>query len=260
MVFIPSALGSDQLGLIEGAVEQSLAVPTQSTRRWYLDSGTTFHDDIGDDSTRERYLEIARLARIADIVASLWCTKELWYMGEQIFLKEGGFCRRTPWHQDTSYLPIQGEHLVSVWISLDPVPRQHALEFVRGSHQGTVYNGSAFDSRDDTAPVYATNLAPRLPDIEAHRDSWDIVSWEVSPGDVIVFHLGVLHGGAGTEPGMRRRTASLRFIGPDAIYDGRRLEPLGMKTGNDDALESLYDRLAPGDLFRSPAFPKVWPK
>ena len=53
---------------------------------------------------------------------------------------------------------------------------------------------------------------------------------------MIVFHLGMLHGGAGTAPGMRRRTVSLRFLGPDVVFDGRPRDERGAQEGNDAAL------------------------
>src|SRR5260370_17178352 len=81
--------------------------------------------------------------------------------------------------------------------------------------------GSRFDADDDTAPLYQDGTLPRLPNIEAERDRWDIVSWAVEPGDVLVFHPGMLHGGAPTLPSQRRRTLSLRFFGDDAIHAPR---------------------------------------
>ncbi len=38
------------------------------------------------------------------------------------------------------------------------------------------------------------------------------------PGDVMVLHLGSLHGGGATRPGMRRRYLTLRFIGDDVVW------------------------------------------
>ena len=146
---------------------------------------------------------------------------------------------------------MRGEQMVACWITLDPLPKEHCLEFVRGSHHGTLYNGSAFASRDDTAPLYEDSPLPHLPDIQADRDAWDIVSWDVAPGDLIVFHLGILHGGAGTEPGMRRRTASLRFIGPDVVYDARIRDNRGARRGNDDSMADFYANFEDGDPLRA---------
>jgi hypothetical protein len=66
---------------------------------------------------------------------------------------------------------------------------------------------------------------------------------------VIVFHLGTLHGGAGTSPGLRRRTVSLRFLGPDVLFDGRPRDEVGAQEGNDAALASTYAGLKHGDPF-----------
>jgi ectoine hydroxylase-related dioxygenase (phytanoyl-CoA dioxygenase family) len=183
------------------------------------------------------------------MMAALWGVDRLWYMGEQLFLKEGGEARRTPWHQDTSYLRMMGSQLVACWISLDALPKEHCLEFVRGSHKGTLYNGSAFAAHDDTAPLYKRSPLPRLPDIQADREAFDILSWDVDPGDIIVFHLGALHGGAGTAPGLRRRTISLRFMGPDVVFDGRSRDETGAQAGNDARLAGVYAGLAHGDPF-----------
>ena len=80
---------------------------------------------------------------------------------------------------------------------------------------------------------------------------------EVAPGDLIFFHLGVLHGGAGTAPGMRRRTVSLRFLGPDVVYDGRPRDEKGAQEGNDVALSGMYAGLKHGDPFRTGVLAKV---
>ena len=57
-------------------------------------------------------------------VAALWGEERMWYLGEQLFLKENGFSRRTPWHQDTSYLRMMGSQLVACWVSLDPLAKE----------------------------------------------------------------------------------------------------------------------------------------
>jgi ectoine hydroxylase-related dioxygenase (phytanoyl-CoA dioxygenase family) len=192
---------------------------------------------------------VVRRSGIGDIVRGLWGVDDIWYLGEQLFLKEGGSSRRTPWHQDTSYLRMMGSQLVAVWVSLDALRAEHSLEFVRGSHLGTLFNGSAFAAHDDTAPLYKQSKLPRLPDIQASRDDFDIVSFDTEPGDLIVFHLGMLHGGAGTEPGLRRRTLSLRFLGPDVVFDGRPRDEVGAQAGNDAALAGAYGALQHGDPF-----------
>jgi ectoine hydroxylase-related dioxygenase (phytanoyl-CoA dioxygenase family) len=213
---------------------------------FYPGEAARFFQDTG-----QNYIPLVHRIGLDSMVAALWGEPRMWYMGEQLFLKEGGHSRRTPWHQDTSYLRMRGNQLVACWITLEPLPRRHCLEFVRGSHRGTLFNGSAFSAHDDTAPLYRDSPLPRLPDIESNRDAFDIVAWDLEPGDLLVFHLGILHGGGGTEPGMRRRTASLRFMGPDVVYDARVRDRKGEQAGNDASLGHIYDKLQDGQPFHT---------
>jgi len=246
VVRLDGALPPDALRLLEQAFEQSLANPGPGAVNFYPEESATFFQDTG-----QNYLPVVRRVGLDATMAALWQESRMWYLGEQLFLKDGGHSRRTPWHQDTSYLRMRGQQMVACWITLDALPKRHCLEFVRGSHVGTLYNGSAFSGEDDTAPLYRDSPLPRLPDIEARREDYDIVSWDLTPGDVLVFHLGILHGGGGTEPGLRRRTASIRFMGPDVVYDGRVRDRRGAKAGNDEALSGIYDRLEDGQPFHT---------
>ena len=204
--------------------------------------------DLCNPAAPERYRELLEDSPVADVVAALWQTEHVWFMYEQIFHKTQGLSGRTPWHQDSPYLAVDGERLAVVWISFEKVPREYALEFVRGSHRGPLYDGSRFDPADHTAPLYGTGELPRLPDIEAERANWDIVSFRVEPGDVLVFHPAMLHGGGATDPTHpERRTLSLRFFGDDAVY-AKRPGPAGPR------VPGLHDRLEDGDRFGAECF------
>ena len=259
VVCVRDALDSRSLALAQAAFDWSLAHPSPAANRYGGGEGT-FYQDLANPKAPPAYRRLLEESCAADIAAALWQTPDVWFMYEQVFLKEGGESRRTPWHQDSSYLPIDGSNIAVMWISFDRVAKDDSLEFVRGSHRGTLYDGSRFDPDDDTAPIYGDGSLPRLPDIEAERARWDIVSWGVEPGDVLVFHTGVLHGGAPTHRGYRRRTLSLRFFGADAVY-ALRPGMAGRARPVDDPEASVFRRvaaaLAPGDPLRHPGFPKL---
>ena len=60
--------------------------------------------------------------------------------------KDPGTIVETPWHHDQSYYPVDGEDLVSLWIPVDPVPRETSISFVEGSHRwGKWYVPRMFD-------------------------------------------------------------------------------------------------------------------
>ncbi len=261
VVCMRRALDAHALELAKAAYDWSLAHPSPAANRYGGGEGT-FYQDLANPKALVAYRTLLERTRVADIAAALWDDPNVWFMYEQIFLKEGGENRRTPWHQDSSYLPVAGERIAVMWISFDSVAAADALEFVRGSHRGPLFDGSRFDPADDTAPLYGDGSLPRLPDIEAERARWDIVSWDVEPGDVLVFHPGVLHGGAATRRGARRRTLSLRFFGNDAVY-ALRPGMSGRARPVDDPEANVFARLAaslrPGDPLRHPGFPQLRP-
>lgn len=230
----------------------SLAHPTPSGCMMYAGTDGAFYQDLSHPAAAHAYRPLLVDSIIPDIAATLWDTPEVWFLYEQIWLKEAGAGRRTPWHQDSPYLALEGEQVAVMWINLEAVAEQNSLEFVRGSWRGTLYDGSSFDAQDDTAPVFGKDL-PRLPDIEAERERWDIVSWAVDPSDVVIFHPSTLHGGGSSLHGKRRRTLSLRLFGPDAVFAARPgLAPAPLVAGLNEALQ-------PGDAFRHPAFPRLRP-
>ena len=250
VVFLPGVLDAAALADAQGAYDWSLAHPGPGASRIPQATTSTFYQDLYNPDCLTGYRAMLKASPIPAIVADLWGAPDVWFMYEQVFLKEGGEARRTPWHQDSSYLTIAGDHLAVAWITFDPVAKADSLEFVRGSHRGKLYNGSRFELGDDTAPLHPRASLPRLPDIEGDRRAWDLVSWAVEPGDLIVFHPAMLHGGAPTHPGQRRRTLTLRFFGDQSVYDPR-------EGGAGPRLAGFHERMTAGEPFRDPSFLKL---
>ena len=89
-----------------------------------------------------------------------------------------------------------------------------------------------------------------MPDIDADRDGYDIVSWDLEPGDAYVFHGLTVHGAGGNLTGqVRRRGYTVRYTGDDVTYDTR--------PGTSKPLQT--DLLAHGDALDCEMFPVVWP-
>ena len=71
--------------------------------------------------------------------------------------------------------------------------------------------------------AFADASLPTLPDIETHRDSFDILGWDYEPGDVLLFHGHILHSARGDvdSPTPRRALATM-WAGDDVHYLHRR--------------------------------------
>jgi ectoine hydroxylase-related dioxygenase (phytanoyl-CoA dioxygenase family) len=245
VVLLRDALDPPALAAAEAAYDWSLANPGPAASRLPQAEGV-FLNDLFNPRCLEGYREMLLASPLPALIADVWGSGDVWFFYEQVFLKEGGETRRTPWHQDSSYLGVAGRDLAVAWITFEPTRREDSLEFVRASHRGELYNTSRFELGNDTAPINPHADLPQLPDIEADRTAWDIVSFATEPGDVVLFHPAMLHGGAPTHPGTRRRTLTLRFFGADAVYDRRE----GAGGPNVAGLRN-------GDPFRGPSFLKL---
>jgi ectoine hydroxylase-related dioxygenase (phytanoyl-CoA dioxygenase family) len=250
VVHVPGVLNAEWLELAALGIKRNVTSPGPYAVRLYEGTEREIYLDYLNYRVIPEWQILVRESPICATVAEVLDSEELWLFFEQIWLKEGGETRRTAWHQDATTWLTGGNQVCGCWITLDPLEARHSLEFVRGSHLGPLYGGTQLDKSpyDDTAPVYAE--LPRMPDIESERDAFDIVSFPNEPGDIVIFHPAVLHGG-GAGPG-RRRTLSLRFFGDDVTYSPR----LGRPSPPYPGVPSTHQ---PGQPLRSYWFPKVYP-
>jgi len=229
------------------AFDWSLANPGPGKSEFPDDPGA--RQDLSNPGAFDAYRPMLERSPLPALLAQTWGSASVWFMYEQIFLKQRGG-QRTPWHQDTPYIPADGPQMAVCWISFDKVTEPEALEFCLGSHLGPTHNAISFKPGDPTDPLWKDADLPRMPDIEAERGKWRIKGWAVEPGDVVIFHPSVMHGGGATGAERGRRTLSLRFFGDDTIY-ARRPGPTPAPR-----LDGLHD-LATGQPFRHPDFPKL---
>jgi ectoine hydroxylase-related dioxygenase (phytanoyl-CoA dioxygenase family) len=163
---------------------------------------------------------------------------------DQIFYKASGHIVATPWHQDTPFLRVRGQDLARVWLTCDPSPRDLTVQVVRGSHRwNVVYNtGVAKQNKDFKAEDkgfsnegLGDDALPPAPDVARFRESFDILSWDVEPGDALIFQGNMLHGAAGRESYDRpRRAFASLWGGPELRYhqpSGKAFPPPGGSQG-----------------------------
>lgn len=183
-----------------------------------------------------------------EIAAALLGGEQINFFGDQIFVKEPGTPTRTAFHQDATYFEIDGNQCCVLWIPTDPVTMENgAMQYIRGSHKdGKLYQPNVFISQ---APLPGAQ-GEVLPDIEGHMADYDIVHFDVEPGDVIVHHYRTLHGAGGNHSRYQvRRAASLRYCGDDIRFQTRPWAPRQLHHTT---------RLNDGDPLGGPDFPVVW--
>ncbi len=248
VLIVENAFSEQDMAVIEAAWQGNFDNPSPLAQHLYAESGGTFIQSVEDSSTKPTFQAMFATTPVVGIAQHVFGSGGVWYFHDQLFFKQGDPdkpVRRTPWHQDTPYHPIDGSKFVVFWIPLQDIPDEYALEVVRGSHRETLYNGSFFDPSDDTLPVYDEKAMPRLPDVEADRASWDIVTCSMKRGDVLIFHPSCLHGGGPTPAGATRRSLSLRMVGDDVVHVARPAPRADSPTANNigDDEEALVARI-----------------
>lgn len=254
VVMLRDALDPQWLMLLEMGFQRVMANSSMAKYRFFEGSEGEFQETVRNFDTT---FEIRRLlydSPIKEILGRFMRTDSVWYYSDEFFIKDSGGAERTPWHQDTPYYPLEGSQFASMWISLDPLPRAECLEYVVGSHLGTMYDGFNPSRPDDPSSGFYGEGLPTLPNIEAARDDYPIAAWEVAPGDVIVSNPGIIHGGGPTLREGKRRALAVRMFGDDVVFAAR---PPSRPTV--PVTPGLGLHLKPGDPLRSPWYPKLQP-
>ncbi|MFV9454453.1 phytanoyl-CoA dioxygenase family protein [Rhodococcus sp. NM-2] len=255
-------LNLEQLAELYEVFKWNVANPGPFVFRRLDGTSLQTHIDNANPAAKERLDELMTRLPFGEFFAELWDSEHVWYYAEEVFVKENGASGRGPFHQDTSNLPWAGPDWGNAWISFQHVPKKNSLEIVRGSWKGIEYDGASFANADDpTEPLYGDGSLPRLPwidkDLEKDPNSWDLVSFEVNPGDVVFLHPRSLHGGAAVDADCPdRHTLVLRFFGDDATF--RELPKSNPRYARNGVLfTDEMAKLNAGDAFRSQVFQQL---
>jgi len=174
--------------------------------------------------TLEPFRRVIFESHAPDLFGSLLETTRLNFYYDFLLIKQA-HCRSavTPWHQDQSYYCIDGTKIANCWTALDPIPRETALRFVRGSHlPGRVYRAVHFDP----AKEYPGTLKDRaLPPDFDNDPEVEILTCEMAPGDALVWNSRTFHSAPGNHLDRRRAALSLNFAGDDVTYFDMPQEP-----------------------------------
>ena len=155
----------------------------------------------------------------AEIAAELMDSRSVQLFHEHVLVKEAQAGVPTPWHHDMPYYCVDGAKTVSLWLPLDDVPRERTLEFVAGSHRwGKLYRPQRFNGQ----PLNKNDGLEQIPDIDGDRGAYNIVGWDLAPGDAVAFDYRTIHGApANSDANSQRRAFSLRLLGEGAKFARR---------------------------------------
>ncbi|MBB1648187.1 MULTISPECIES: phytanoyl-CoA dioxygenase family protein [Delftia] len=246
-VCIRQLLTRDEVALLAEGIEANLAAPSPRAKvASRPDDPGRFFEDFCNWQDNPAYRRFVFETPLAQLAQRLMGSRTVRLYHDHLLVKEPGTRQRTPWHQDQPYYNIEGRQNISMWIPVDPVSRPTTLEFVAGSHLGPWLMPRTF--MDNQASWFPEGSLADLPDVEAARERFPILGWDIEPGDFVCFHMLTLHAAAGVEGQNRRRVFSVRFMGDDIRHAPRR-----WKTSPD--FPGLADTLPAGAPMEHALFP-----
>lgn len=209
----------DWIDVLTKGIAYNMEHPAPNVRNYQATDGGRFFVDYCNWDRVSEYKDFIFNSPAAEIGRELMGSKSVRLFHEHVLVKTPKTGIPTPWHQDLPYYCLDAAQTVSLWIPLDEIPRDRTLEFVAGSHQwGKFYRPQRFDG----TALNENDGLEELPDIDGHREEYDIVAWELSPGDALAFDYRTVHGApANTSATAHRRAFSLRLVGDDATFARR---------------------------------------
>jgi hypothetical protein len=208
-----------------------------------------FFYDAANWKRQSQVRDVALDSALPELIAALLDATHLNFWEDTSFVKAPFTAQRTAFHQDLAYFQISGDQCAVAWIPLDPVTQINgAMEYVRGSHKWPqTFAPNMFFAQTP----FAQSPFPRCPDIEGNRDDYDIVSFDVEPGDVLVHHVRTLHGAGGNLSDQDRRAISLRYCGEQVRYANHpgTIAQTGLREVHNDGAPLMGED-----------YPIVWPK
>jgi ectoine hydroxylase-related dioxygenase (phytanoyl-CoA dioxygenase family) len=251
VVLIKRAFEPEWLEVVARGVEKDIAQPgpLHTMQQTPGDPGF-FLTDFCMSQRLAEFRDFAFESPAPEIAQALMRSKRVNYFYDGIWVKDKGTPKRTRWHQDQPYYPVNGAMCI-LWMPLDPISKDICLELLRGSHKWNRWFQPELTRLGED--LYPPNTEfERMPDIQADRDSYDIAAYDMEPGDCIAFNGMTVHGAPGNpRQTHRRRALSTVWLGDDAVFATRPGPVRPSFEGHG---------LKPGDSMDSPYFPRVWPR
>ena len=243
------------LQMLRRGIDRNLRAPSERFEaRTSLGTTARYYEDFWVWSLIPEFEQFLRDSPVAEVAGQFMQASRVNLVMDNWFWREAGAKVRAPWHHDIAYFDFDGT-LCVVWVPLEATSREGGIEFVRGSHQwNRLFTRVWFkDHRPAAADSWVTGkYYEQVPDIDGHREDYDIVSFDLAAGDCLLFDIRTLHAGT---PGPATKTArrySVRLCAEDGHLHYRG----DWAKGERQYFEAFGHR--EGDSLNSDFFPVLW--
>jgi non-haem Fe2+, alpha-ketoglutarate-dependent halogenase len=130
------------------------------------------------------------------------------------------------WHQDGAYWGLHPPNVTTAWVALSSsTPENGCMRVVPKTHR------TALPQRDTYA---ADNALSRGQEIDVEVDEAQGVNLVLSPGEISLHHIGIVHGSKPNESNDPRIGFAVRYIAPEVVQDGSERQMVLLVRGKDD--------------------------
>lgn len=263
VVMLKGIFDADWIRLLDQGLTNSRRAPTDRSQTWDRDAeGREMFYDSQAWTRVPEYRRFITESPCAELAGRIMGSERVNFFFDAVFCRSPGTQFRTPWHQDEPYWSIEGLQTCSIWMPLVPVSAASALGVVPGSHKwAKVFKQVDFGAFNADGKENANHSdfsvlddAPDLPDIDGEPERYRPVSFDMEPGDALIFNGRCIHGGSGRLPEDRDlRVFNTKWCGDDVRVT---FKEWGMDPDHTDAMTGVG--LAPGDRLGTDLYPELW--
>jgi ectoine hydroxylase-related dioxygenase (phytanoyl-CoA dioxygenase family) len=256
---VKGILPAEWIEFMRAAVKRIMDLGLPCSQNYADDGGGRFFSQTFPWMFDDAFKAWATRGPIVDVAAAVISDPEVIFFFDQIFAKEAGSTKATPWHQDFPFVPMTGDQMLRIWVPMDTVSADGgAIHYLRGSHRwDTIYHPLGFKDIPEITDAYTDSPYADWPDFEADYDSYDWLVAEAEPGDLLLHHPMTIHGSLGNRTANDRRAVTSFYVGSSTIWNPHSANMFGNKSLCGHV--TIPD-LTPGGPVECAMFPRVSPR
>jgi len=162
------------------------------------------------------FKEFSKKNKVREIV-KFFLGSEIEFRKCEIFAKPAKVGMASPFHQDNYYWGVKNNNALTMWVALDNAGKENGgLSYYKGSHMFGVV-----DHEDSYAPGSSQRIKE---DIIEKYSYLEIITPELSKGDILLHHSLTFHGSSRNLSNKNRRGFTMQFKDKNAEYDTKHLD------------------------------------
>ena len=253
VVCLPGVFESKWIALARKGIERNIASPGPFFRD-HTSTGSPgrYVFDFWNWRDIPEFQELMFDSPLGELGAQFLGARRVRMLMDNWFMRESGSASGAPWHHDEPYFDFEGRMCI-VWMPLEAVSAGQGLTFVRGSHNwGQLYVAEQF-SENVPFDAAGDDYEP-MPDFDNDTGEYDFLSWDLEPGDCLVFDFRTIHSAGRRQRSAQQTTHRMTFrLGGEGVV----FQPRGQWTREiSDHLTGLGQ--TPGATLDNPLTPVIF--